>query len=686
MKITYRPEIDGLRAIAIIFIILSHFKQLNFVSGGVNIFFVISGYLITHIFLNQQLDISKFYKTRFLKLYPNIFIVSLIILILFFFIGDFVQWSVILRSFISTIIGLFNFYLIKVGNVYGQENYINPFLPFWAFCVIVQFYFIFPIVLKIIFFIKKKFNFNDDFIIISLFTISIVLFLFYFYFRTNNIFFSFYSPFSRYWQFILGSCLYFIIQSKKKLYFNNLSIYFALILIIIWQLNLESFYGWKRVQILLTISTLLFLYSTNTNIFNKILSIKPLTFLGKVSFELYLIHMAVIYFISLWFEQAVFILSLILLFITTFLFIKFFTQRLLQKIIFIFNNKVIIFSSLFIIFINLVGAGGYSYDKNFLLKKETQFKNIISAVNLVEKTQTNFKNKYKHSNKSAYDTFLGKDNKPCYREFNEEFLQNCTFINIENNNFFFLIGGSQISTLGYNLKQRLQNFSYSHISFGNFIYLPDFDIVNSKNNNKDKNFGEINDIVRKILLSVNKKSIVLIGARYPLFINQRYFDNKEGGIEGKEWVNKFEHDKNLNIKWQVGFKNSIEELSKNKNISVILVYTIPEVGFSVIDRLKNYKFFSNKLLDTSFDVFKERNKSTFELLDSIKGENIYRVYPHKLFCDTTIKNRCVTHDDMNTFYSDSNHPSIKGAEMINDLIMKEIENIELKSSSHILSN
>ena len=81
MKLSYRPEIDGLRAIAIIFIILSHFKQLNFVSGGVNIFFVISGYLITHIFLNQQLDISKFYKQRFLKLYPSIFIISLITLI-----------------------------------------------------------------------------------------------------------------------------------------------------------------------------------------------------------------------------------------------------------------------------------------------------------------------------------------------------------------------------------------------------------------------------------------------------------------------------------------------------------------------------------------------------------------------------------------------------------------------------
>ena len=679
MKLTYRPEIDGLRAIAIIFIILSHFKQLNFVSGGVNIFFVISGYLITHILLNQQLDISKFYKNRFLKLYPSIFIISLITLILFFFIGDFVQWPVILRSFVTTIIGLFNFYLIKIGDVYGQENYINPFLPFWAFCVIIQFYIIFPIVLKIIFLTKRKFNFNDDFIIISLFTISVVLFLFYFYFRDNS-FFSFYSPLSRYWQFILGACLYFVIQFKKKLYFNNLAIYFAVILIIIWQLNLEWFYAWIKVQVLLTILTLLFLYSTNTNIFNKILSIKPLTSVGKVSFELYLIHMAVIYFISLWFEQGVVILSLILLVIITYFFIKFFNQYLLQKIIFIFSNKLIIFSSMIFILIN---SGVYFYDKNFLLKTEIQFRNAFSPINTLEKIKINFENKYKDSYKKSYSLLLGKDDKPCYsRKFDEEFLKNCLFIDIENNKNFFLIGGSQISSLGYDLKQRLKNFTYSHFSFGNYIFLPGFDRIEKKNNNKDENFSKVNDFVRKTLLSVNKESIVLIGARYPLFLHQTYFDNKEGGIEkgGGMYDFKFEHTENLNIKWQDGFKNSIEELSINKNISVILVYPIPPVGFDVKSKLKNYKFFSNKLSDTFFDVFKERTKSSFELLDSIKGDNIYRVYPHKLFCDTTIKDRCVTHDDKNIFYADDNHPSIKGSEMINDLIMKEIEKIELKSN------
>ena len=108
----------------------------------------------------------------------------------------------------------------------------------------------------------------------------------------------------------------------------------------------------------------------------------------------------------------------------------------------------------------------------------------------------------------------------------------------------------------------------------------------------------------------------MIGSRLPLFINQSFFNNKEGGIEGKEWDYKFKNFKNSNIKWQDSFKYSIEELLINKNISVVLVYPIPEVGFDINSKLKNHKFFSNKILDTSFDVYKERTKSSFELLDS----------------------------------------------------------------------
>ena len=109
---------------------------------------------------------------------------------------------------------------------------------------------------------------------------------------------------------------------------------------------------------------------------------------------------------------------------------------------------------------------------------------------------------------------------------------------------------------------------------------------------------------------------------------------------------------------------------------MIFIYPIPEVGFDIDERLKNRKFFSNVKYDTSFEVYKRRTKSSFELLDSIRGENIFRVYPHKFFCDSEIKNRCITHQNKKILYSDSYHPSYRGTKHINDLIIKKILEID----------
>ena len=81
----------------------------------------------------------------------------------------------------------------------------------------------------------------------------------------------------------------------------------------------------------------------------------------------------------------------------------------------------------------------------------------------------------------------------------------------------------------------------------------------------------------------------------------------------------------------------------------------------------------NKLenITTSYQVYKERTQSSFELLDSINGKNIYQIYPHTLFCDTLIKDRCVTHDSKDMYYRDDDHLSFKGVEMLNDLIIKK---------------
>jgi hypothetical protein len=75
-------------------------------------------------------------------------------------------------------------------------------------------------------------------------------------------------------------------------------------------------------------------------------------------------------------------------------------------------------------------------------------------------------------------------------------------------------------------------------------------------------------------------------------------------------------------------------------------------------------------------VYKNRTKTSFDLLDSIQGKNIYRVYPHTIFCDNLKKDRCITHNNKDIFYSDKTHLSIKGAEIVNNLIIKEIDKIQ----------
>ena len=128
----------------------------------------------------------------------------------------------------------------------------------------------------------------------------------------------------------------------------------------------------------------------------------------------------------------------------------------------------------------------------------------------------------------------------------------------------------------------------------------------------------------------------------------------------------------------------ISQINKiiNQGHKLILVYPVPEMAIDTYRYLfRNYIFNkSTPVLSSSYDVFKKRNKSIFEILDNIKNKNIYRVYPHSYFCDKQIQDRCVANDENNIFYYDDDHLSIQGSKLVVDEIMKEIEKIELKSN------
>ena len=169
-KIKYRPEIDGLRAIAVVAVIIYHAK-INFLGYqifrggylGVDIFFVISGYLITSIIFREiqqkkSFSFRNFYLRRARRILPGLFFLILCCIPISWFVlmpTGFVDFA---KSIIYSLGFSSNFYFYFTGLEYGEvSGLLKPLLHTWSLAVEEQYYIIFPILLVLgVFFIKKK--------------------------------------------------------------------------------------------------------------------------------------------------------------------------------------------------------------------------------------------------------------------------------------------------------------------------------------------------------------------------------------------------------------------------------------------------------------------------------------------------------------------------------------------------
>ena len=214
MKIKYRPEIDGLRAIAVVAVIFYHaqitlFGQQLIKGGyiGVDIFFVISGYLITSIIIKEILitgDFSfrDFYERRIRRIIPALLIVMLVSLPF--------AWVVLLpsekldfsKSILYSLGFVSNFYFHYSGVNYGaQDGLFKPFLHIWSLSVEEQFYTLAPIILLTVFKYFRKYLLP---ILVLGFVVSLTLAD---WGSKNYSSATFYLLHSRIWELITGSLL-----------------------------------------------------------------------------------------------------------------------------------------------------------------------------------------------------------------------------------------------------------------------------------------------------------------------------------------------------------------------------------------------------------------------------------------------------------------------------------------------
>ena len=226
------------------------------------------------------------------------------------------------------------------------------------------------------------------------------------------------------------------------------------------------------------------------------------------------------------------------------------------------------------------------------------------------------------------------------------------------------------------------------------MYLSDFNYVRRKTKKIDENFIESNIKIDNFLKE-NSNLIVVFHHRWTIRFLETFFDNEEGykeedNIEYHSYIEQINtKTSSLRERQQHIKKGLISQINKiiNQSHKLVLVYPVPEVGIEPYRYLfKKYIFNKNLFKNSipvfsgSYEVYKERNKLIFEIFDSIKNENIYRVYPHSYFCDKQIENRCIANDENNIFYYDDDHLSLQGSKLVVDGIMKEIEKIKFKSN------
>jgi len=152
-KLNYRPEIDGLRALAVLPVILFH-AGFAHVSGGyigVDVFFVISGFLITGILLREleaeQFSILAFYERRMRRILPALFLVLTVTMIFGLFVMLPYELAALGRGIVAVIFFLSNVLFWSESGYFAASSELNPLLHTWSLAIEEQYYILFPLAL-----------------------------------------------------------------------------------------------------------------------------------------------------------------------------------------------------------------------------------------------------------------------------------------------------------------------------------------------------------------------------------------------------------------------------------------------------------------------------------------------------------------------------------------------------------
>ena len=665
----YRREIDGLRALAVIPVILFHAGFQAFGGGfvGVDVFFVISGYLITSIILAEKqagaFSLIRFYERRARRILPALFVVMFACLpfawlwLLPSDMKDFSQSLVAVSGFASNIL----FYW-KSG-YFDTAAELQPLLHTWSLAVEEQYYLLFPIFFLLTWRLGKRWIVGI-LAVMALISLAAAQWGSLTYPR-----FTFFLLPTRGWAILVGAFVAFYLFAKEndkskttKTGQSASVIGLLLITYAVWAFGKQTPYP-SLYALIPTIGTaFIILFATQQTMIGKLLGSKLLVGVGLISYSAYLWHQPLFAFArhrSIDQPGKVMLAALAVAALPLAYLSWRFVETPFRNRQRIKRNQVFgigaLCSFVFVV-IGLVGhfTGGYG----------NRFPDEILPV-MHEATNNNPRERECFSDPKQ---FINPADSCVYGD--------------KSNPRFVLLGDSHANAIAYELGKSFQDRG---LGFTQMTYTgcpPVLDIYMPRLGQEHKCY-EFNQSVYKFIKQQDGAEYIILMAYWKYYL-EPMLDNDQGGVTfTPNQANIKSHKDNplsdldnervsLVLK---KYKESIVTLL-NQNKKVILVYPVPEVGRNLPEYLTKVYIFNGVRIynfTTDYNLYLKRNRLVLDTFDGLgERRNLIRIRSDLLFCDVGIKNRCATQFNGVPMYFDASHLSNTGARLVVDEIMKHI--------------
>jgi peptidoglycan/LPS O-acetylase OafA/YrhL len=659
----YRREIDGLRAVAVVPVILYHAGFDAFRGGfvGVDVFFVISGYLITSIIYEEaqkgSFSILRFYERRIRRILPALYLVMFTCIPFAWLwmlpseMKDFAKSIVAVNIFSSNIL------FWRSISYFSPDIESFPLVHTWSLSVEEQFYVFFPLLLTLCARLNRI-RLISLLLVLSALSLSLSEWTS----RTHPAF-DFYLLPTRAWELGIGAII--AINPRNsfgiKRWVAEAASFTGLLMLVYAILFFDTNVPFPSLWAFFPVggAALLIVFATQDTACGKLLGLKPFVGIGLISYSAYLWHQPLFAFARIRLQSSPTSAVTLFLCVATFClayvswrFVELpFRDRRRFSMPFVFSNMCMTASVLF-------AFGLVVYIKNGL---PSRYSPEVAAL-AVEIT---------YDVPRATECFGDVDffihpNKSCV--YNPKFESRVA-----------IMGDSHSAAIASELAEalRAQNFSLQQFSFSGCPPIRGIHFIDL-----DRQLcPTYNDLVFSYIKSHAELVTIILFARWPIYMNGYGYDNGEGGggsggsyllalpsSKGAEFIN---DPARIGVVGSI-FRASIEELM-NMGKRVVLVYPTPEIGRLVPSYLTRNKLFGNfqpEPLSVSFTFFQNRTRTFRDEIDRLPDNaNLLRIRPEETFCNKFIIGRCLAESAGKPLYFDDNHLNNIGSSMLSRQII-----------------